>query len=445
MHCMAELEQDTVSLLTLDNIQRRAISQFTNSPYLLSQAGEALRSAITRSESDENASIGLPTVEDPKPHLYADLKLTEGESAQIFGFDLANIQTTKGCRHRCEFCAAGALVRTDVMPYAAVVKIAERKAQYDRELEVLWTEYETNMKPIYDRLQRTFPSYREFERALVVGLTGPQHRRIRLERPEIAEIEEVYRLSKLSTAFPHRIFPGLNAPRSVSNIFGSITNYYDSDPFDYRSTDISHEDGTPANFGDVVSLLASEVRPIHITTAGWPITDRVAQRAAETIVSLYKRNPRLSYGGIRISVNPYELFAVRDFNSYCGQMLNVIRTLSPLGPQVLFFEDNTSPSYQEYKQKVIDPIEEFIRQLWPKDERKMEGIRLPFITEALISRYSGSLADYDHRKDHDVMACMPGYHILPNGSVYYQNYVLSSNDKLVEKGTRPRDTGLKIY
>ena len=203
----------------------------------------------------------------------------------------------------------------------------------------------------------------------------------------------------------------------------NIQNYYDSDVFDYKDRTFLHSDGTPADFGDVARLIASETRPIHITTAGWSKTDKTAQLAAEKIVSMgssfFEKN--------RLSINQTEVRARKNLDTYLEDTLNTIETLLPLGLEVLIFDDKEDKKYSEYSLKIKEWV-----------EKKNTG--LVQISHKSISAYSGHSKDEKHTDDHhDIMACMPGIHIWPDGTVAEQSHD-SERHTRAPKGSRPQIT-----
>lgn len=435
--------------------------------YPLTAEGEKLRDKVREALSEKNiarleqlAEL-LPTVENPHLDLFQDLNIKD-EETHIFGENLANIQITKGCRHQCDFCAANANKKVQTMPYAAILKIAERKhRQEDHEL--------TELMEIENNLDVKWEEWRNF----VQGETG-----VDIDSPDLSSWDLFHAQEKLYDkvkAYPdkpddnsfypdytriltHYPFAYLHGngwlepcfkKKKIAEIINykknfiySIHNYFDSDAFDYRDHTFLHKDGTPADYGDIVRLLATEKRPVHITTAGWPLNDKVAQRAAEKIVALHKENPKLLINP-RISVAETNRMMGRKGNTaYLDAIKNVIGTLIEIDPEILtFYEKNMVEGYYFQKQ-VIDPLRLFHLQIYrgsPNDAKKR-------FKKPKISYFSGRHIENQQpeEKDHDVTACMPGYHIWPDGTVAEQKILFDRNNKL-KRGTGSVPTGIKIY
>jgi hypothetical protein len=437
-----ELEQPD----KLDNIIEIE-NRFLQNQYPLSAAGEALRTKIEHGHSvtmDE-----LPTVENPKPELFADLKL-DGVEGQIFGERLSNIQVTKGCRHKCTFCAAGAAHTVESMPFSAIVKLAEQKQMVDSGLENAFVEWQKHLEQttgvsieVITKVESQIDSTgekiesglsRDEETALIRTIiesfnTHPFKKIVEEYRPDLIKAyNDLYsKENALRLCFQH--VPITLGGRHLSGYtLTYITNFYDSDPFDYRDRTFLHMDGSVADFGDVAKLLSSEARPIHITTAGWSSTDPVAQRAADKVVAM---GPTM-FNNTRLSVNQYEVRARKNLAVYLQDTLNSIATLSPIGLQVLIFDDGSNPDYTEMCSEIKSHISGTISG----------NVR---ILEPVISHYSGPMSDGAPGDDHhDVMACMPGFHIWPNGVLAEQG---SSNtlDHNVPKGSRPTPVGKNLW
>ena len=334
----------------------------------------------------------LPTVESPHLELFEDLQIDQEQEKEVFGIGLANVQITKGCRHQCSHCAAGAEKNVQIMPFPAVLKIARKMREQEKPNLEAWKAY-------YDE----------------IGGVGKE----RLE-------EDKEFMTFLKDQFTK---------------FESITNYYDSDPFDYRDTTFLHEDGSPADYGDVVKVLASTERRIEFTTAGYPISDSVAQRGAEKIANM---GPLVE--GLRVSIHPYEKgTSYSDPEVYRKNMERVIKTLEPVRPTIIFIHEplNKSQAEQErdkdFKDRAIEPLYEIVRSL---NLSTYGGLK----RGVDLSRYSGRAESAEKRDNnydnYDVMSCMPGVHILPDGSVLRQS---SETDIRLGKGLRPQPIGKQLY
>lgn len=428
--------------------------RFLQIKYPLSKAGLVLKARIL--EGQEVKEDELPTVENPRNELFEDFDLDEEEKHEIFGRDLSNVQVTKGCRHKCTFCAAGAAGTVDSMPFPAIVKIAQEKKRVDTELMEALTKWQEDIvketgypletiariqDPFNKNLERVDSGLTMDEESIVANKIGelfknhPFRELLMKIHPEIVErFDTKYKNRNKANWHCFMDIPiELGGRHFYPNNLGRITNYYDSDPFDYKDRTFLHNDGSVADFGDVARLLSSEVRPIHVTTAGWSKTDKIAQGATEKIVAM---GPNF-FNDIRLSVNQYEVRAKKDMDTYVADTINSIITLAPLGLKVLIFDNKSDPAYTAACAK----IETFINK---KGSDKTFTGKVD-VSRPVISTYSGHIKNEEGGDDHhDVMACMPGFHIWPNGTIAKQQ----NNDDgryNAPKGSRPTPICKKMW
>jgi hypothetical protein len=428
--------QETKELSLLQNRARKFLKQ----TYALSEKGKELATQIREALDEKNDTTleelqhQIPTVEHTHLDLFEPLALKEEELEVIIGSELANIQTTKGCSHGCEFCAAGATNHIETMPFAAIAQIAEYKDNNPTEEALLFSDWiETVQKEIGIDLRQEEIKKRSGKD--IPSLSPEEFERI------TKQLIELYTKHPLFQRYPISFSPFMETYLDYLEAYGSIpkkgytvsqhdslTNYYDSDPFDYQDNTFLHEDGTPADYGDVVTLLATETRPIHITTAGWRINNTTAQRAAEKIVALHKKNPSL-LATIDISVNKSEKLARKDYSAYLDMMKSTISTLQEVHPRIFLVYDDTE-EYQDFITQVVKPL-----TLFCKKELSESHI---ITREFPVSNYSLNIQKENHT-DTDIMACMPGYHIWPDGTVAKQELQQSPgwSQKKVLDGTRP--------
>jgi hypothetical protein len=403
--------------------------RFLRIKYPLSEEGELLKNKIISGEEIEESEI--PTVENPRPELFKELELEEGEKEKYFGIKLSNIQVTKGCTHQCDFCAAGAEKNLKVMPFPAIVKIAEVKRQEEEKIK-------ENIQNI-EKLFIECKNYIKKETGLTVNEIKQKYGFLGIGNEIYKKAVDIYNKQPFKEKIKE-FFPGILSTyedNELPSFFYNnsiisklklkyIYHYYDSDVFDYKDRTFLHDDGTPADFGDVARLFASEIRPIHITTAGWSKTDKIAQKAAEKLVSLGKN----FFEKNRFSINQTEVRAKKNLDIYFEDILNTIETLAPLGLEVLIFDNHEDTKYSEFCLKIKKAIEKIDPGL----------VR---VTNSTISAYSGHSKDEKHSNDHgDVMACMPGIHIWPDGTVAEQKNDIYFS---VLKGTRPEPTGKVLW
>lgn len=409
--------------------------KFTEIGYPLSPEGQKLKEDIASGEFDP---MNLPTVENPRPELFADFALEKEKIQFVFGGELADIQVTKGCRHQCAFCAAGAERTVQSMPFPAILRAAEKKREADEDMKRQAEEWFDHLSK---ELGHPIEHIRKFSRFDRTGLLGtdndiyekacnafashPFLRTYQAQHPGGQSFIDDFSKGHIFFAFeyiPLELNGMYNGP-----IFGQVTNYYDSDPFDYRDRLFMHDDGSPADFGDAAEILASEVRPLHITTAGWSRTDKIAERAAQKVSNMERK--RLSH--TRLSVNPFEVRARKDIGTYFEDTKHSIDVLSKLGLEVMIYND---PDNREYV-KMKEALETYVKSV--------PGAH--FINPR-ISYFSGPLAGkvFSENDHHDVMSCMPGYHIWPDGTIAKQKQ--SGLDMTRSpRGARPTPTGAKLW
>ncbi|OGG00935.1 hypothetical protein A3D78_05725 [Candidatus Gottesmanbacteria bacterium RIFCSPHIGHO2_02_FULL_39_14] len=424
---------------------------FINQGYPLSAKGKNLRQSVKQAVEEKNISalvdleVSLPTIENPHLDLFAELKLSPDEVPSLLGPDLADVQVTKGCSHNCNYCSLAASHKVEVMPFAGVLKIAETKKAYETEVLKEWASW-VQMVKNQKGLDIDPPLRKD---GGVIYIPAVMLKDIPSDIGEMFSTHPLSRLLRQDLFFDRApigpFIPLYGRTPFVGDVGkkGYLTNYYDSDSFDYVSTSMIHEDGTPADYGDVCRALASEIRPIHITTAGWVRGNKIAERAAKKIVELYKQNPAYFYHP-RISVNKSERRAERNLDEYLEDMKATILALKEMIPEVLLISDPGNQSDDEFKNKVINPLKEWLKKegqpAWTK-----EGL-------GKVSHFSGRAAEnHKEENDEDNANCMPGYHIWPNGEIANQKYILEPFQslhqviKFVPKGGRPVQIGKNIF
>lgn len=437
----------------------------------LSEKGKEVAEKI-KAKDPGVALEDLPTVENPRLEYFSDLtELSPAEAKELYGARLADVQTTKGCRHQCTFCAADASREVQTMPFPAVLKIGEQMRKIENQITEEWIKFcddlgkQLNIDTFFmhdDRFKEDSSAGSEWDaRTAMYKVLGMWGGRFTGKSKKISEINELLigmvphypvlvEYFKDARDTPEKLLAhankgdyrrdnqnlvtdyvkGFGFPIVASQLFYQIMNYYDSDPFDYRDKQFLHSDGSPADYGDVVEALASKKRKIHITTAGWYRPDSVAQGAAEKIVKKGKE----FFNGVRISVGPYEVRARKDTKQYMLDMANVCRTLQPLQPDILLRgNDNFAKAF-----------EEALKQACP-DYDKWHINR-----QSRISYFSGRAKNMEHdnsKKEQDIMACSPGHYILSDGAVAFLKKSEKSNESgnYVTPGDRPIPTGLKLW
>ncbi|PIZ71000.1 hypothetical protein COY07_05785 [Candidatus Peregrinibacteria bacterium CG_4_10_14_0_2_um_filter_43_11] len=354
----------------------------------------------------------LPTVENPHLELFEDFDLDPEHEETFFGMDLANVRVVKGCGKRCLHCIVPDL-NIERMPFPAVLRNAERVKRFNEKVRSLVVdvfqqiESETGYKiGDFDRFWPCFDSVPEEDRQKVIS---------------------VYRAHPIQSVIPWRD-DFIEYPQIF--FVSRLANYYDGDVSEYRDTAFLHEDGTPADYGDVFKAFNHPLRPVEFTTAGWSRTDRVAQRAMEKIVLLLQRDPRHGRSNlVNISVSRFPYMAQRGYPQYLEAMKNVIRTLAPLNPNINLFDSPDDPENADFIAIVVEPLLMFIESLSTESHFTFKS--------AVVSKYAGRMADGNHEEDEDIAGfSMPCYHLFPDGTVAHQT---------LGKGNRPTPIGERLY
>ncbi|MDD5760384.1 MAG: hypothetical protein PHI06_15060, partial [Desulfobulbaceae bacterium] len=384
---------------------------FLANPYPLSEKGEKLREQVKKAVGQaklgdpkplEELGHKLPTVEKPRLELFKDFELKKEDELAVFGPQLEAVQVTKGCRHQCAHCAADAEKNVEMMPFAAVMKIMQKikeveaeRANFFKDWHALVVEQMSNgpEKDAWETLKKGVEKFisqpssfkgmevwlvNEARNALIekdiyLGLAKLSDWRIESFKdvePIIREEMTILRkkaqdlYQRICERLPERISflekirvlePYLGSPsRKIWEDFPEqykpkqMEHYYDSDPFDYRDTTFLHDDGSPADYGDVfIASVPATLKSVHVTTAGWPKNDKVSQRAADKIVEFIRSQPdtREIYhkagikdkermrkenrnDNIRVSVHPFEQgISQGDIRHYQRDIENTLLTL----------------------------------------------------------------------------------------------------------------------
>lgn len=512
---------------------------FLANRYPLSEEGEKLREqikkAIEQAKSGdpkplEELGHELPTVEKPRLELFKNFELKKEDELTVFGPQLEVVQVTKGCRHQCAHCAADAGKNVEMMPFAAVMKIMQKireveveRANFFKDWHALVVEqmsngpekdaWETLKKDVEDFIPRS-SSLKEMEVWLVnearnaldekdiyLGLAKLNDWRIEIFKdlePIIREEMTILRKKaqdlylRICERFPERtsflekirvLEPYLGSPsRKIWEDFPEqykpkqMEHYYDSDPFDYRDTTFLHDDGSPADYGDVfIASAPATLQSVHVTTAGWPKNDKVSQRAADKIVEFVRSQPdtRAQYreasskdkkriqkesrdDNIRVSVHPFEQgISQGDIKHYRQDIENTLLTLKgayrqTLGRdtvEIIVIEADDDELQKKFRDEVITPL---IASL--KDCDGMSSVLSHPKAWWKVAHFSGRAKDETKNDPWDVMACMEGVHIWPNGQVAMQETCPTEIEIKGKKsmvpmspGTRPKPIGIRLF
>jgi len=459
---------------------------FNANRYPLSEEGQKFKKdvqeALRRYEKGDKKPLEalkerLPTVEHPHLELFTDFDLTREQELKTFGPDLACVQVTKGCRHQCEHCAIDARKKVEFMPFAAVLKINEEVKKNIGEFPKMFEEWKRlfvkclnngSMNKEWEELKtqpvrwldpddeygifRYFyvsPSAdpldsKRFDKEMAI-LYEKAHRIYESIHPEIAEQEEYLIRTGLLKKYPESEFLEVNLTIGGSDDLkekpAHLTHYYDNDPFDYRDTTFLHEDGTPADYGDVFIVSMPNSGSIEITTAGWPQDDVTAQRAAEKIVKAIISFGPARRDTVRVSIHPFERGTSKgDSKKYREDVENTLRTLSVVGPQPVVINSDDADEQSRFVREILLPLSEDIGDIISIAEK----LRAAKDERASLSHFSGRAKKDGLDNGNDVMACMEGIHISPDGHIAEQGENCADISH-PEKETRPQPLGYRLY
>lgn len=435
-------------VLSLEAIAFKVANAFLRQRYPLTECGQELRNEIQALVTAGRMPVVyldlLPTVENPRPELFKSFNLPMAELSKILGWGLQVVQTSKGCTHHCKHCFLDSSRQVSMMPYPALFKIAQVKRAID-EFAVM--------------------SHREMKRALIDK--GAIADDFDIEKFfDGASIEDLNQLTTLANedwkgrceiAWPHSLPEDKISvvskdwfiqccALSRNSLMRIILHYADNDPLDYRDYTFLHRDGTPADYGDVFQLFATQIRSVEITTAGWYPEDKVASRAVSKIIEYCQgKEGLLRY--LRISVSAYERTAVDDFEAYYLNIKRMLKVLAPLSPGVAIYYDLEGKMRKEDADSLGLELEKYMQEILPTK---------PQIECEQISRISGRSAQMlgQDPNDHDPYDAVGGYVISPNGEVLHKpDLVWVKQDKVdvreynlvSPRGSIPEPTGLRLY
>jgi hypothetical protein len=360
----------------------------------------------------------LPTVENERRELFAELNGNKFIFSHIFGSDFATIQTHNGCSHQCqEFCYASAGKRIcNRIPYMAAFKIAlEKRCQDSRLLKISfnWLKMIKDIGLIdkngleQQKKIKAMNSREFFGFMLSIEKLADTHpvRAYPIRWPAYAQIDFDLIWHKYLSFLPMEIF----------SFRSQILTYIDNDPLEYFDRNFCHDDGTYADYGDIFNIFTTPIRPIYISTAGWQSTNKYAECSVEKILQIYKDN-KLSLYGFRLSINKNEVLARTNYPAYIENLKRMINILFPALGEDLYFSIFYDPRIEgdiKWAESVHNEIESFAQERFGKS--------LGIDNYVKISHSSGLAYDQRYAKeDFNVDTGDWGYHIHPDGRVYYQ-------------------------
>lgn len=463
---------------TTDKVLVQVANAFLRQSYPLTEEGMALKDDLTRVLLlNDVAWLGgniwrLPTVEYPHGELFADLNFGSLGEAEVLGHKLMTIQSHLGCTHQCigfcDSCAPKRIVQT--MPFAAVHKIADAKHHQDRRSARITFNFLDNLKK-----QKIMPDGESEVGALNMSLVPRDERELN-NRINDMKGYQFYRFMNAVDALCARhpigsIFRQWPMPETSDlvpwiqhiwryywhyipvmsrSIMQPIHSFNGNDPIEYRDHRFRHLSGEPADYGDVFMYQTSAMRPLFLSTAGWLPTNQIAERAAQKLVRAYKKN-RLYSGGVRLTVKRYEIFARTDPKAYVENLKRMIAIFWPMMP-----EDLTIEIYQDPKIEGDSAWAEAIHAELEDYAKSELGGSLGVNGFIEVSHKLGRAFDPRYAEaDHDSTGDAWGYHIMPDGKVYWRDEVVFKEfrdektdavfQKLQSPSKRPVYTGTKLW
>jgi len=411
------LSTDTPEILDMTTLKKIARA-FIKQKFPLSAAGLVLKEKTEQALNEDDVQElqllygSLPTVDNPHFELFDDLAVKEDES--IFGQDLATVQSTKGCSKQCTFCLADASEKLEIMPYTAVAKLAERVQLENKKICSL-------MIDVFNKIKsETGYSVGDVDKMCFDFNSIPEK--------DYQKIIDIYNKHPISGLIPWRD-DYIEYPHAF--FMRRLPNFAGSDPFDYKDTSFLHNDGTPADYGDVFIAFDHPLRPVEINTAGWRRSNKTAQRGAEKIVKACLEGPREGKSNIiNISVHRFSRSARLDYREYLEEMKNVIATFSPLKPVIKLYDNPNEEGNAEFIEVVVKPLLEFIKTLPEGDKIIIWNQNVRNIGRAAKEAQK---AEYDEISD----TSMLGIHIWPDGTI--------ANKISGAKDSKPVATARRLY
>lgn len=210
-----------------------------------------------------------------------------------------------------------------------------------------------------------------------------------------------------------------------------FNHYMGNDPFDYVGFDFLHEDGSPADYGDIMELHASSLNQLYISTAGPRRSRKIARRAICKIKKLAEKSPDI-LAGLRLSVSLGGRLAQKDPIAY---VKNIEWLMSEL--------DGVLSQIEVYYDKKVDGEERLALDLAVLCKIRASKLsKKPELRFLSISHFAGRTTEIDP-DDYDPFGDDSGYgyYILSSGEIT-QKVKLPEGDK---KGNWPVPTGLRVF
>lgn len=442
----SDVEQETSELQIATDRCRNFLKQETP----LSEEGKKMEvlvsAALDEDSSDRIAAIAedLPTVEDAKLKLFEPFHLDKEKRELAFGHqNLASVHITEGCTHQCEMCDNPDPLT--MMDGVNVAQIGQEIKEAEVPVEQAWQNWTqdierlsgVNLNEVNVTLIRDLENTDNLEKLQhlidVIQQTFTAHPISKyFEQPD-----QVPRIT-IDPSNPHEAMKLLNIfyPFVFHRYARELYPVYQGDPFDWRSKTLRHKDGEPADFGDAFKMLSHPLRPIFISTAGYPENDPLGPVASKKIVEAVRENAYLLKGHPRISISPTDQLARKDLGRYRDHMIKVIDDMCELPLNIVFrYEQNGSQLQKDFEEMVRTPIIAHVDELRLGLEERMR--------KDYYGVQTGGISHWPQNpEDTDSGACIGGIHISTNLEVFRQ---AGSHKSRPEKGSRPKPIGLNLY
>jgi hypothetical protein len=392
-------------------------------------------------------------VENPHPELFGDLDFGRLTESEVMGHKLNVIQSHAGCEHDCEgFCDANAPNKIiSRMPFMGLYRIAQSKLRYDRRYARIsenWYRHIHKMgivpesESLLDKRIRSMKRFGEFYDFILQVLTVcEQH-----------PISDHLRLWEITAEVDFRYIwenYGCFLPVLFNSLQNSILTYNNNDPVAYTDPRFRHEDGTPADFGDLFLRLDTYVRPVFVSTAGWLESNSLAERAMHKVVDRMKGD--VCSAGIRLSIKRYEKLARTSPEAYLYNLKRMLSVLWPLRESnnlfLAFYYDVRVEDDELWAVSTMRELDEYAKLTL--------GDSIADCSEcSLVSHYGGRAYDPRYAEEDGDPDNTWGYEIRPDGTVTWRD-----ETRLVRRETpdghvfywsqspmaEPEDTGVCLW
>lgn len=441
---------------SLDDINMRIARAYLRNRYPLSEEGQEFQreveSLVASGRIPRRFAKRLPTVEHPRfDELFTDFELTPEQEAEVFGWELTTIQSHYGCTHQCKQCYKDAPCRLSMMPFVAIGKIAAKKLEYEKRGTREWRAWEEHLTKLGIIDLKSYPMKEFLDSASKSELLGFL----------VRILEEWGRFSpvilKMRVPLNKRLPVDIlrkeclqMVPINLGAVINAVFNYEGNDPLEYRDYLFPHQNGAPADYGDVFSLMTTNIRPIIITTAGWFPEDKVACRAMRKVIDACIKEPLINSEDNRISISFGERHARQDLKRYFDEIKAMVQEMAPIKPMISLYyeEENLRQKYIAFRLGEI--YDKMLNEEFGIEKDKVMVTPISYLRGRAINMRKGEVwADWDPD------GCADGIHIYPNGEVgkkpsFSWAKRRDKQGKLqhfisTPKGSDPEPTGIWLY